>query len=114
MLHHTVWPSGGTVSTLAENMSAKLQAYKGITTKVIFDRYSHMSVKDHERSQHSGASEISTYNLTMTSLPNWEVILKNKAIKRLLSCLLCRCKLGEHILMVGENEGHMNHDKQML
>ena len=46
MLCHTVWASGGTVSTLAENMSAKLHAYKGITTKVIFDRYSSMSVKD--------------------------------------------------------------------
>ena len=111
MLYHTVWPSGGTASTLAENMSAKLQAYKGITTKVIFDHYSSMSVKDHERSRRSGGSEISTYNLTMTSLPNREVILKNKASKRLLSRLLCRCKLGEHMLMVGENEGHINHDE---
>jgi hypothetical protein len=90
LLYHIVWPCGGTVSTVATSMETRLQAYRGIPIKVIFDRYGSVSAKDHERSRRAGGDSAGTYNITLTSpLPNREVILKSKANKRLLSHLLC-------------------------
>ena len=80
--------------------------------KVIFDCYCSLSAKDHERSHHSGTAEASSYNITLMSpLPNREVIMKNKTNKTLLSHLLCTCTLGDNILMIGEDEGQINHDE---
>ena len=47
----------------------------------------------------------------MSPLPNREVIMKNKTNKTLLSRLLCTCTLGDNILMIGEDEGQINHDE---
>ena len=40
-----------------------------------------------------------------------DIIMKSKANKRLISRLLCTCTMDSHILMVGEDEGLLNHDE---
>ena len=113
LLYHIVWPSGGTVSTIATSMATKLQPYNALPTTVVFDRYGKVSAKDHERERRATDVCAGTYNLTLTSpLPNREVIMKSKANKRLLSCLLCTCTLAPNILMVGEDEGLFNHEEE--
>ena len=49
LLYHIVWPSGGTVSTIATSMATKLEPYNALPTTVEFDRYGNVSAKDHER-----------------------------------------------------------------
>ena len=56
--------------------------------------------------------EPAEYNFTLTShLPNRDIIMKSKASKRFISRLLCTCTMSSHILMVGEDEGLLNHDE---
>ena len=43
LLYHIVWPSDGTVSTIATSMVAKLQPYKALLTTVAFHRYGNVS-----------------------------------------------------------------------
>ena len=52
LLYHVVWPSDGTVSTIATSMVAKLQPYNALPTTVVFDRYGNVSAKDHERERY--------------------------------------------------------------
>ena len=111
LLYHIVWPCGGTISTVATSMATRLKNYSVIPTKIIFDRYDNVSAKDHERSRRAGGAVPAEYNLTLTSLPNRDIIMKSKANKRLISRLLCTCTMDSHILMVGENEGLLNHDE---
>ena len=67
--------------------------------------------KDHERSRRAGGAVPAEYNLTLTSpLPNRDIIMRSKANKRFISRLLCTCTMDSHILMVGEDEGLLNHD----
>ena len=49
LLYHIVWPSDGTVSTIATSMGARLQPCNALPTTVVFDRYGNVSAKDHER-----------------------------------------------------------------
>ena len=114
LLYHIVWPSGGTVSTIATSMATKLQPYNAhpTTVTVVFDRYGKVSAKDHERERRANGVCAGNYNLTLTSpLPNREAIMKSKANKRLLSRLLCTCTLAPNMLMVGEDEGLFNHEE---
>ena len=112
LLYHIVWPSDGTVSTIATSMVAKLQPYNALLTTVVFDRYGNVSAKDNERERCAIGVCAGTYNLTLTSpLPNREVTMKSKANKRLLSRLLCTCTLAPNIVMVGEDEGLFNHEE---
>ena len=112
LLYHIAWPNGGTVSTIAASIGAKLQPYNAVPTTVVFDRYGNVSAKDHERERRATGVCGGTYNLTLTSpLPNREDIMKSKANKRLLSRLLCTCTLAPNILMVGEDEGLFNHEE---
>ena len=79
---------------------------------MIIDRYGNVSAKDHERSHRAGGAVPAEYNLTLTSpLPNRDIIMKSKANKRFISRLLCTCTMDSHILMVGEDEGLLNHDE---
>lgn len=112
LLYHVVWPCGGTVSTIAASMGTRLKRYSGIPTTVIFDRYSSVSAKDHERFRRADGSQANTVHLTPTSpLPNREVILRSKANKKLLTQLLCACTLDSNIVMIGEDEGPFNHEE---
>ena len=112
LLYHIVWPSDGTVSTIATSMGARLQPYNALLNTVVFDRYGNVSAKDHEGERCAIGVCAGTYNLTLTSpLPNREVIMKSKANKILLSCLLCTCTLAPNILMVGADEGLFNHEE---
>ena len=45
LLYHIVWPSDGTVSTIATSMGARLQLYNALLTTVVFDRYCNVSAK---------------------------------------------------------------------
>ena len=93
LLYHIVWPSDGTVSTIATSMGARLQPYNALPTTVVFDRYGNVSAKDHERERRAIGVCAGTYNLTLTSpLPNREVTMKSKANKILLSHRLCTCR----------------------
>ena len=47
LLYHIVWPSDGTVATIATSMGARLQPYNALPTTVVFDRYGNVSAKDH-------------------------------------------------------------------
>ena len=99
-----------TVSTIATSLGAKLDPYNAPPTTVVFDGY--VSVKDHETERSATGVCAGTYNLTLTSpLPNREVIMKSKAKKQLLSCLLCTCTLAPNMLLVGEDEGLFNHEE---
>ena len=112
LLYHIVWPCGDTISTVATSMATILKNHSVIPTKIIFDRYGNVSAKDHERSRRAGGAVPAEYNLTLTSpLPNRDIIMKSKAKKRLISRLLCTCTMDSHILMVGEDEGLLNHDE---
>ena len=53
LLYHIVWPSDGTVSTIATSIGARLQPYNALPTTVVFDRYGNVSAKDHERERRS-------------------------------------------------------------
>ena len=93
-------------------MGTRLKRYSGIPTTVIFDRYSSVSAKDHERFRRADGSQANTVHLTPTSpLPNREVILRSKANKKLLTQLLCACTLDSNIVMIGEDEGPFNHEE---
>ena len=52
LLYHIVWPSDGTVSTIATSMGARLQPYNALPTTVVSDRYGNVSAKDHERERY--------------------------------------------------------------
>ena len=111
----SVWPCGGTISTVATSKATRLKNYSVIPTKISFDRYDNVSAKDHERSLRAGDAVPAEYSLTLTSpLPNRDIIMKSKANKRLISRLLCTCTMASHILMVGEDEGLLNHDEADL
>ena len=86
LLYHIVWPSDGTVSTIATSMGARLQPCNALQTTVVFDRYGNVSAKDHERERRAIGVCDRTYNLTLISpLLNREVVMKSKANKILLS-----------------------------
>ena len=112
LLYHIVWPSDGTVSTIATSMGARLQPYNALPTTVVFDHYGNVSAKDHERERRAIGVCARTYNLALISpLLNREVVMKSKANKILLSRLLCTCTLAPNILMVGADEGLFNHEE---
>ena len=112
LLYHIVWLCGGTISPVATSMATRLKNYSVIPTKISFDRYGNVSAKDHERSRRAGGAVPVEYNLTLTSpLPNRDVIMKSRANKKLISRLLCTCPMDSHILMVGDDEGLLNHDE---
>ena len=93
-------------------MATRIKNYSGVLTKIIFARYSNASAKDHERYRRAGGAAPAEYTLTLTPhLPNRDIIMKTKANKRLISRLLCTCTMDSHILMVGENDGLLNHDE---
>ena len=78
LLYHIVWPSDGTVSTIASSMGARLQPYNALPTTVVFDRYGNVSAKDHERERRAIGVCAGNHNLTLTStLPNREVTMKS-------------------------------------
>ena len=112
LLYHIVWPCGGTISTVATSMATRLKNYSEVLTKIFVDRYGNASAKGHERSRRAGGAVPAEYNPTLTSpLPNRDIIIKSKGNKRLISRLLCTCKMESHILMVGEDEGLLNDNK---
>ena len=50
MLYRIIWPHGGDVSDLSENIKRYLSCYCAGTEQVlVFDRYDDLSAKDHER-----------------------------------------------------------------
>ena len=98
--------------TVATSMATRLKNYSGIPIKICFNRYGNVSSKGHERSHRAGGAVPAEYNLTRTSLLSIRyVVMKSKANQRLISRLLCTCRMNSHIVMVGEDEGLLNHDE---
>ena len=81
MFYHIVWPHGGDVSDLSENIKRRLSCYcTGTEQVLIFDKYDDMSATDHKRMRHAGEGS-TDYNLTANSpLPNRHAILKSAGI----------------------------------
>jgi len=63
-LYHVVWPCGGSVGMLAESLKARLALYAAIEKILVFDRYSEISAKDHERQRRAGVGS-NTFNLDL-------------------------------------------------
>ena len=73
-----------------------------------------MSSKDNERERRANGVCAGTYNLALTNfspLPNRKVIMRSSENKILLLRILCTCTLAPNMLMVGEDEGLLNHEE---
>ena len=77
LLYHVTWPCGGDPSVLVASMKVRLASLPGEYV-LVFDRYDHVSPKDHERMRCGGVGSMN-YNLAINSpLPSRDAILKNK------------------------------------
>ena len=66
LLYHVVWPCGGSVGVLAESLKARLALCAAPKKILVFDRYTEISAKDHERQQRAGVGS-NTFNLDLNS-----------------------------------------------
>ena len=83
LLYHVTWPCGGDPSVLVASMKARLASLPGECV-LVFDRYDHVSPKDHELMRRGGVGSMN-YNLAINSpLPSRDAILKNKQNKPVL------------------------------
>ena len=81
LLYHVTWPCGGDPSVMVASTKARLASLPGECV-LVFDRYDHVSPKDHERRRCAGVGSMN-YNLAINSpLPSRDAILKNKHNKR--------------------------------
>ena len=110
LLYYVVWPCGGSVGVLAESLKARLALCAAPEKIVVFDRYTEISAKDHER-QRTGVGS-NTFNLDINSpLPSREAVMKNKHNKRGLSRLLSTFNLGCGVSVESRGDGVFLHDE---
>ena len=106
LLYHVTWPCGGDPSVLVASMKARLVSLPGECV-LVFDRYHHISPKDHERMRHAV-----NYNLAINSpLPSRDAILKNKHNKRQLSRVLSTFDTGAAVIIDTQDTGAFGHEE---
>ena len=66
LLYHVTWPCGGDPSVLVASMKARL-AYLPGECVLVFDRYDHVSPKDHERMRRAGVGS-TNYNIPISTV----------------------------------------------
>ena len=66
LLYHVVWPCDGSVDVLAESLNARLALCAAPEKILVFDRYTEISAKDHERQRQVGVGS-NTFNLDLNS-----------------------------------------------
>ena len=87
-------------------MKARLASLPGECV-LVFDRYDHISPKDHERMRHAV-----NYNLAINSpLPSRDAILKNKHNKRQLSRVLSTFDMGAAVIIDTQDTGAFGHEE---
>ena len=110
LLYHVTWPCGGDPSVLVASMKARLASLPGECV-LVFDRYDHVSPKDHERMRRSGVGSMN-YNLAINSpLPSRDAILKNKHTKRQLSRVLSIFDMGTAVTIDTQYTGVFGHEE---
>ena len=79
--------------------------------ETVFDCYTEISAKDHERQRRAGVGS-NTFNLDLNSpLPSHEAVMKNKHNKRGLSRLLSTFNLGCGVSVESRDDGVFLHDE---
>ena len=79
--------------------------------ETVFDRYTEISAKDHERQRRGGIGS-NTFNLDLNSpLSSREAVIKNKHNKRGLSRLLSTFNLGCGVSVESRDDGVFLHDE---
>ena len=110
LLYHVTWSCGGDPSVLVASMKARLASLPGECV-VVFDRYDHVSPKDHERIRRAGVGSMN-YNLAINSpLPSRDAILKNKHTKRQLRRVLSTFDMGAAVTIDTQNTGAFGHEE---
>ena len=106
LLYHVTWPCGGVPSVLVSSMKARLASLPGECV-LVFDRYDHISPKDHERMRHGV-----NYNLAINSrLPSRDAILKNRHNKRQLSRVISTFDTGAAVTIDTQDTGAFGHEE---
>ena len=106
LLYHVKWPCGGDPSVLVASLKARLASLPGECV-LVFDRYDHISPKNHERMRHAV-----NYNLAINSpLPSRDAILKNKHNKRQLSRVLSTFDMGAAVIIDTQDTGAFGHEE---
>ena len=96
---------------LAESLKALLALCTAIEKILVFDRYTEISAKDHERQRRVGIGS-TTFNLDLNSpLPSREAVMKNKHNKRGLSRFLSTFNLGCGVSVESRDDGVFLHDE---
>ena len=109
-LYHVTWPCGGDPSVLVASMKARLASLPGECV-LVFDRYDHVSPKDHERMRRGGVGSMN-YNLAINSpLPSRDAILKNKHNKRQLSWVLSTFDMSTAVTIDTQYTGVFGHEE---
>ena len=112
LFYHIVWPHGGNPSDLIASIQGRLSHYPDGTEKVVvFDKYTDISAKDHERMRRAG-EVFSNYDLSISSLlPKRDAILKSKNNKRRLACVLGTFDVEEDVTMDSPDNSAYGHDE---
>ena len=110
LLYHVTLPCGGDPSVLVASMKARLASLPGECV-LVFDRYDHVSPKDHERIRRARVGSMN-YNLAINSpLPSRDAILKNKHNKRQLSRVLSTFYMGAAVTIDTQDTGAFGHEE---
>ena len=91
-------------------MKARLASLPGKCV-LVFDRYDHVSPKDHERMRRAGVGSMN-YNLAVNSpLPSRDAILTNKHNNRQLSRVLSTFDMGTAVTIATQDTGVFGHEE---
>ena len=109
LLYHIQWPKSGSVSDLKEILLRTCT--KSFPVYIIFDKYTHMSIKGYERNRRTKGSVYKNFDLRdNTPLPARDIIMNNTENKKKLIDLLCR-KSAPNIEFIGENQSLFKHEE---
>ena len=102
LIYHSIWPKGGTVQNLADNMVKRIGT-TNYRVLIVFDGYWENSTKSHEGQRR--VSSAAPYQLKLTSntkLPSRDAVMHSSENKKQLISLLFRCSMGENIIVIDE------------
>ena len=110
LLYHVTCPCGGDPSVMVASTKARLASLPGECV-LVFDRYDHVSPKDHERMRRAGVGSMN-YNLAINSpLRSRDAILKNKHNKRQLSRVLSTFDMGAAVTIDTQDTVAFGHEE---
>ena len=111
LIYHSIWPKGGTVQNLADNMVKRIGT-TNYRVLIVFDRYWENSTKSHERQRR--VSSVAPYQLKLTintKLPSRDAVMHSTENKKQLISLLFRCSMGENIIVIDEVNAEYHHEE---